>query len=447
MSLKPDFERGAQFGDCRVTGERVSLLAGKGVKTHLKLEALPPGTAYGALYLRCTKTGPFKFAGKHHATGETVEFETKWTSKAKSNGVNGFIYDSNGSLHIIAPGPNVTSQGYRQEFNGTLVGGDATYGPFHGLNEYSYITPTLIIGQGNDDAKPPVPTGAVLLDLSTMEYRMLRAGYATFIRTDTVGQFVAIALTTNTGVEFYFTTIAELMSIAVMPNLGSPKPNPGPPPTVPAPPKPEPPMPFAPNRLETVRATINAHPEVNRMEDGQQGRGQMTDFVVQALGGFPWGRKDRDTNPDNQNNSDDALCYKVGEKFEIYDILSGSDGSATWDYKGTFADGENGYFRLVPTVIPFPPGPSAPPEVPGNPPSEPVLAALAAFVADVRRRLSDLEARPAGTGGSASDTFTGGKFSIQGSTGKFFRLEKNGDFSVTSDAHAGEFEEFILKKV
>ena len=157
-------------------------------------------------------------------------------------------------------------------------------------------------------------------------------------------------------------TVAELMQL---PRVGE-----RPPPPPPPPPDKEPEKPMqAPNKIEVVQRIMNEHPEIDRLKDGE--RGKITDFVVLALGGRPWGRKDRDQNPDNNNNSDDALTYWVGnDRFEIYDIISGTDGSATWDYKGTFRNGENGYFREVEGSLsePDPVEPDEPQE-PTDPPA------------------------------------------------------------------------------
>jgi hypothetical protein len=103
-------------------------------------------------------------------------------------------------------------------------------------------------------------------------------------------------------------------------------------------------MPSAPNKLAVVQAVMAAHPEINRLAEGE--RGQITTLVVQALGGLPWGRKAK--NKEHTLLSDDALCYRLNSgAFEIYDIISGGDGGATWGFAGTFNEGENGYFHEV----------------------------------------------------------------------------------------------------
>lgn len=114
---------------------------------------------------------------------------------------------------------------------------------------------------------------------------------------------------------------------------------------------------MAADQSEVVRRVMAQHPEINTMKDGE--RGQITSLVVQALGGFPWGRKSKDGSATNL--SDDALCYRVGAtSFEIYDIINGSTGRESWDYKGTFRDGENGFFYMLPATPIDPGGPVKP---------------------------------------------------------------------------------------
>lgn len=121
-------------------------------------------------------------------------------------------------------------------------------------------------------------------------------------------------------------------------------------------------MPLAPNVLPTIQRVFSDHPEINTTVEGERGR--ITDYVVGALGGFPWGRKDRDQNPANNNNSDDALCFRLSDgRFEIYDIINGTNGQPTFNYSGTFRDGENGFFREVPLAAPAGPDPVV---VPGS---------------------------------------------------------------------------------
>jgi len=163
-------------------------------------------------------------------------------------------------------------------------------------------------------------------------------------------------------------------------------------------------MPFAPNVLPIIRGVL-ADPRFFHIDPSAEvERGQITDEVVRRLGGRPWGRKDRDKNPETHNNSDDALCYLLPDgRFEIYDILIGlgkgspRDLFAAFSYAGTFADGENGYFRDVPpreTPAP-PPASPAPPIVPplDLAPLHEAIAQLDAQVQILRGELAALGVR------------------------------------------------------
>lgn len=152
-------------------------------------------------------------------------------------------------------------------------------------------------------------------------------------------------------------------------------------------------MPVAPNPIQTIRAVFAAHPEIDAAKDGE--RGGLVDHVVRALGGFPWGRK-RKTR-DGHELSDDALCYRLQDnRFEIHDIMIGrnpgdpkvpNEQLATFDYKGTFADGENGYFQTVSGTSPIP-GKPQPPDQPPTAPSVD-LAPLVARIAALEKLLEE----------------------------------------------------------
>jgi hypothetical protein len=99
--------------------------------------------------------------------------------------------------------------------------------------------------------------------------------------------------------------------------------------------------PIAPNEMEAVENAMMEHPEIDPLDEDERGR--LLDYACDDLGGEPWGRKARQADGGNKNT--DAMCYlRPDGRFEIYDAISGSDGSATWDYKGIFAQGENGWW-------------------------------------------------------------------------------------------------------
>lgn len=162
------------------------------------------------------------------------------------------------------------------------------------------------------------------------------------------GKIVAI-FTNDRGEQFEYEFDLGRDFIAL--DIPLPKPdNPIPPkdiPEQPGPKEPKPIMPQAPDLLDYIQKTIASNLQINTMSDGPfaPNRGGITQLVAGKLG-FPWGRKSRDRSMTNL--SDDALCYRIeGNRFEIYDILNGTDGSATFSYAGTFHDGENGFFVTI----------------------------------------------------------------------------------------------------
>ena len=254
-----DFIPGAIYSDLRTTGERVALVPQRHIETHLGILPFPPGEPWGVLFLRQTSVGPWKVAGKGHESGDTWEWDGGWKPRGPSNGENGFIYDLAGNLHIIAPGPNVTSQGYRYvAADGSLVLGDATYGPWNGLSEWSDLGDGLYIGQG--DPQHGTPTGAVLWDASRGVHLLLEAGLCTFIRSQRVGEAVAITFTTPAGCAFIQTTMTELRALPVCGPVSAPPAEPPAPPVDPVPPVESPRMTLDPNILAIRDRYVAAFP-------------------------------------------------------------------------------------------------------------------------------------------------------------------------------------------
>ena len=104
---------------------------------------------------------------------------------------------------------------------------------------------------------------------------------------------------------------------------------------------------IAPNEQAEVQYTIDHHPEIDTMDE--EARGEIIDITARRLnpggGERPWGRKARHNNPSSPNLNTDAMTFlRPDGLFEIYDVISGIDGQATWDPYGPFSQGENGYW-------------------------------------------------------------------------------------------------------
>lgn len=234
----------AWYGDHLPTGEWCATVPGAGLQTHLGLIPMPPGETFGIGYPRCTAVDGFRFAGQAHDTLDPAAWEwspsSGWTAHPPPcTGVSPVIYDRNGVLHLSDG--SVGSQGYRYvNAANQIVSGDATYGPFHGLFEYTALSDDLWIGQAAyDGGGVQVWDGAVL--------RQLELGDCRFVRATREGETVALAFTRPEGVVLITTTMAELRAL---PPVVTPEP-PTPPDPTPAPeptpePKPEPPVPPTP---------------------------------------------------------------------------------------------------------------------------------------------------------------------------------------------------------
>lgn len=207
---------GAWYGDALPTGEFVATVKGSHMATHLGRIDFPPGETFGLVTPRCTNVGGFRFAGQaHDLVGVTWEYEGRWRDRGPTNGVNGAIYDRDGVLHRAGP---ETSQGYRYVApDGALVTGDATYGPRHGLNEYTDLSAaqdgSLLIGQGNPDAG--APEGVMVWDGAVGLVRVLEAGSRKFINAHVLGETVSLAFYSeqDAGVVRRLGTLAELRAL------------------------------------------------------------------------------------------------------------------------------------------------------------------------------------------------------------------------------------------
>ncbi len=238
----------AWYGDHLPSGEWCAIVPTVGVYTHLGNQpVLPPGEPWGVGFVRCTTVNGFRFAGQAHSTLDPAcwEYDDRWVSYAPPCvGVSPVIYDTEGVLH--RSDGSVGSQGYRYVTpQNVIVSGDATYGPFHGLFEYTQLADDLWIGQAAYDgggvqvlervggAKPGDETW-VLHQLELGDCRFIRAN-----RDADPGEAVALAFTRPGGVVLVSTTMAELR--ALPPVVTPEPPDPGPePPDPPEPPEPTP---------------------------------------------------------------------------------------------------------------------------------------------------------------------------------------------------------------
>jgi hypothetical protein len=354
------------------SGEYASLVA-DGIVTHLGKIAQPlndAGQPDGPLFLDITTVGGFHLAGKGANSFITHERlpDGTWLRHGDACGNYSVIYDLQGVLHISDC--SIGTQGWRYvALDGTLVTGDQTTGHPAGLSEWTDLG-GILLGQGNGpgaiDGGVKVWAGGLL--------RVLATGACYDIKARRVGDTFALSFydVARDGLtaHIFWGTVDELVALppVVVPPPPDPKPDPKPDPS----PEPEPVSLQAPNQIEAVRKAMREHPEINTRDERQ--RGDVLDYVCWALGRGVWGRKSR--NPQGTDLNTDGLTFKRSDGlFEIYDVISGTDGSATWEGYGPFRQGENGYW--VPARDPVGDIP-APPDPP--PPSDDSLEKLRAQV-------------------------------------------------------------------
>lgn len=111
----------------------------------------------------------------------------------------------------------------------------------------------------------------------------------------------------------------------------------------------------APVSKRVIEEVMRDHPEIDRHdEEGPRGRQRILDYACARLNrpgqSTPWGRKAReridadDPSTGINLNTDGLTFLRADGRFEIIDVISGVDGSATWDHKGVFEQGSNGWW-------------------------------------------------------------------------------------------------------
>lgn len=209
---------GAQYADARVPDRAFAVLYPMShLETSIGRITVPLGDE--PLYHRIPPTGAVWIAGQAHFGNCTWFYDGKeWRRFQAACGVSPVIFDLMSHLHISDC--SIGSQGWRYvQRDGTpegrLVTGDATYGPFHGLSEFTDLGDDLLLGQGNKAAGCPIDGGAVLRDGAV--WRLLEPGACRFIRADRVGDEVSVALwKEGYGAVVCWLTVAELRGLPLL---------------------------------------------------------------------------------------------------------------------------------------------------------------------------------------------------------------------------------------
>lgn len=264
MTIAPDVViAGGSYPDSLHSGEFVALVHGSHLETHVGLLPLPPGEAFGPMFLRCTpwdvdEAGQvvpgFRFCGlAHDAVNRLWEWSLRRAQRggsllagylaldvAQLAGASPVIYDRRGArvtAPIPLPGGEFSSQGYRyvDEAN-RVVTGQETYGPESGVSQFTRVG-DLLIGQGHARGGVVVSSGGSL--------RELRRGRIFDIRLDWVDGRVSLACwDADTFTAYvYRTTLEQLRAL--------------PPQVTPAPPPSAPPVPLEPP-MKKCEVTVDA---------------------------------------------------------------------------------------------------------------------------------------------------------------------------------------------
>jgi len=211
------------------------------------------------LFTRCAYVGAFRVAGQEgDRPGHQGDGNYEYPPGARvgaSISVSPVLYDLAGTLRQA----QASHQGFRYEDHATgrIYTGDETYGPFHGLFEYSEAGDGVYVGQAAYDGG-----GVQVWDGTAL--RQLELGDCRFIRVQWDGEAVAIAFTTPDAAVIWQTTRAELRAL---PPVETPEPEPQPPEPTPEPPEPTPEPPDPEPTPEPPRQPYTPHQEYTTMAD------------------------------------------------------------------------------------------------------------------------------------------------------------------------------------
>ena len=417
MSYRYERIDGGSYCENLPTGEFFSQRASD-ILTHIG--PIPYESDDRPLYTRMTNVPIFQLAGQSWGGRGTLHYTGTWhTVPRVPNGVNGVIFDLQGRLLIVEPGPGATSQGYRyiDQQTGEPVLGDWTYNDLHPfaiangvkLGEWTKHG-DVVAGQfgyyaaiqlGNEFYLFPDANGTPLRG-------------CTFVRFNREGNNLAVAFISGGASHLYWLTRDE---ITRLPRWTDDAPAP-PTPTPPLPPPPPPPesttMELPKPIYDTYKAvaekfaSLHASPNdddrreahrrgVQTIRARHRGEGELdgTRYVVKsehASLGSP--------TKDALGFVDDGESIEVGRlvKMHMFDMIGGSSRSVNKHpiHSHNFAEGnEEAYITELVAKdwlageVPEPGEPE-----PGKPPvpTDAVIVNLSSLLAPLREKIAALEA-------------------------------------------------------
>jgi hypothetical protein len=206
-------------------------------------------------------------------------------------------------------------------------------------------------------------------------------------------------------------------------------------------PEPEEPEPVAfesPNLQSLVEQQIALHPEINTRDEAQRGR--ILDYVCAEANAHharePFGRKGYDA-AGKKKNTDGLTYMRRDGLFEIYDVIGGRSGKATWVGYGPFRQGENGYWVKADSVAgPIQPPTDYPPLSPGE--------IFGAYIRGLEARIKALESRAEKP--SQPFSLNGKQIALRTAHGTYVKAEDVGHVINASATGAGAWETFTIEE-
>ncbi len=314
---------GGSYCDSAPSGEFAVLYPKQFVQTHLGPIQLP---GEDVLFLRITTFGGFGMCGQGHESGAAWQWRNgAWSEYGPTNGVSCVMFDKGGGLLIVRPGPDVTSQGYRQlDDAGEPVMGDPTYADkARNIWEYSTLA-GVTIGQGGNG-------GAIVLGLGNP--RVAEPGDTRFIRLHVTADLFSIAIVKPGEAVLLWATRDDLAALPlVTPDTpsGGGGGNPGgggedKPPD-------KKPMQLPARGQAIVQALYSQHLDWANSPDDDERR-KLARAIAEQLRfelGEEWGWKSAHGNTDRDAPSKDAVAHRRGpfvqgrQLLDIFDLFNGT---------------------------------------------------------------------------------------------------------------------------
>ncbi len=318
MTMRRYSYPGGSYCDSAPSGEFAVLYPKQFVQTHLGPIELP---GEDVLFLRITTFGGFGMCGQGHDSGAAWQWRNgAWSEYGPTNGVSCVMFDKGGGLLIVRPGPDVTSQGYRQlDDAGEPVMGDPTYADkVRQIWEYSTLA-GVTIGQGGNG-------GAIVLGLGAP--RVAEPGDTRFIRLHVTADLFSIAIVKPGEAVLLWATRDDLAALPLVTPDTPVDPDKPTDPTKPT----EKPMQLPARGQAIVQALYSQHLDWANSPDDDERR-KLARAIAEQLRfelGEEWGWKSAHGNTDRDAPSKDAVAHRRGpfvqgrQLLDIFDLFNGT---------------------------------------------------------------------------------------------------------------------------